>query len=461
MAQPEISSAAFSGEHLRSERYRIIGVLGFLTFFLILTLVRVFIVQTVSRSAPWTWSIALTGALIVYELLTLRYVDLALKANRTLPSSFWIISTIVETSIPAFGMVLSANPEIEAAYRPLAAPALLAFSIFIVLSTLRLTAWISYLSGIVASISYLGAAVYLGWRPPVPGVAAPATQTMVSLNAIALLCSGVVAGLVARQIRKHVTAALREAETQKKLELVQHDLEVARSIQQSLLPKEKPEIDGMDLAGWNKSADDTSGDYFDWIKSPDGRVTTTLADVTGHGIGPALLATTCRAYARAVLGTQLDLTSAMTSLNERLSCDLPTGRFITFAATTCIPGTGDAEILSAGHGPILIYSRQNDSFQKINGQGLPLGILPVFNADAPLKLQLRAGDLILLITDGFYEWENQLGEDFGVQRLEQVIRESRDCDSAQIIAKLYESVLAFSNGTSQQDDLTAIVMKRV
>ena len=109
---------------------------------------------------------------------------------------------------------------------------------------------------------------------------------------------GIVAGAVAGEIRKHVQAALREAETKSKLRAIQHDLQVARSIQQSLLPREAPHIAGFDIAGWNCPADDTGGDYFDWRTLSGGNVVVSLADVTGHGIGPALLASLCHAYAK-------------------------------------------------------------------------------------------------------------------------------------------------------------------
>jgi serine phosphatase RsbU (regulator of sigma subunit) len=97
----------------------------------------------------------------------------------------------------------------------------------------------------------------------------------------------------------------------------------------------------------------------------------------------------------------------------------------------------------------------------MNAQGLPFGILPIFRPDPAVHLQLQSGDLVLLVTDGFFEWENDRGEQFGVPRMEGVIRASRDSASAEIITKLYESVTAFSNGTKQQDDLTAVIIKRL
>jgi serine phosphatase RsbU (regulator of sigma subunit) len=391
----------------------------------------------------------------------LHNVNLALNAGRSLSGGAWVLSTILETSLPAFAIVFLNSAELEAAYRPLASPAVLVFFIFIILSTLRLSPWIGILSGAVASATYLCAAFFLGWRFPVPGAPAPITQSNVTLNAITLLVGGIVAGAVAGQIRKHVQAALREAETKRKLEAVEHDLQVARSIQQSLLPQEPPQISGFDIAGWNRPADDTGGDYFDWKTLPDGKVVVSLADVTGHGIGPALLAAACHAYARSSFGVGRELPSALEHLNQNLGADLATGLFVTFVAAVCCPSCAEMEMLSAGHGPLFIYSRPEDRFTELNAHALPLGILPSFASDPPTHLQLHAGDLVLLATDGFFEWENDRGEQFGVRRMEEVIRASRDIASSEIIAKLYDAVTRFSNGTKQQDDLTAVVIKRL
>jgi len=460
MGPPQIESAAFHQAQLQSERLRILGVLSFAAVLAVVTVLRVFVIRTASVGTPWVWNLVLACTVAVYELWILRRVDLALKAGQSVPSRYWVISTVLETSIPAFAIAFLASPQIQDVYRPLATPAVLAFFIFIILSTLRLDLWICWLSGVVATLAYLAAALYLGWRPPVPGVPSSVPRSYVGLNAVTLLFGGIIAGAVARQIRKHVEAALREAETKRKLEAIEHDLQVARSIQQSLLPKDRPPLAGFDIAGWNKPADDTGGDYFDWMTLDDGKLVATLGDVTGHGIGPALLAAVCRAYARASFSAGHDLSTTLGHINQALQHDLTPERFVTFAAAVCAPDAAEAEILSAGHGPLLVYSRSLDRFTELEAQAVPFGILPFFNSDPPARLRLNPGDLLLLITDGFCEWENDRGEDFGVQRVEEVIRASRDRSSAEIIAKLYDAVLTFANGTSQKDDLTAVLIKR-
>jgi serine phosphatase RsbU (regulator of sigma subunit) len=461
MSQAQFKSTAFHEAELRSERLRIFAVLAFIALFIIVTTVRVFVVRTAAETTAWTWSYLLATFIIGYEFWTLHKVDLALKAGACLAPRFWILSTTLETSVPALAVAFLTSQQLGVPYRPLASPAVLVFFIFIILSTLRLSAWISILSGAVASITYLCAAWYLGWRPPLPGTPAPVTQTTVTLNAITLLGGGIVAGAVAQQIRRHVEAALQEAQTRQKLEILEHDLQVARSIQQSLLPSERPLVDRFDIAGWNQPADDTGGDYFDWKTLPDGKLVVSLADVTGHGIGPALLAAVCHAYARSNFSVTQDLLAALGHIHKAIATDLTPGRFVTFVAAVCCPRGPGIEILSAGHGPTLIYSRTEDRFTALNAHALPFGILPTFNSDPPTRLQLQTGDMVLLATDGFFEWENEHGEQFGLQRTEEAIRASRDLAPSEIIASLYDEVKAFAAGCKQQDDLTAVIIKRL
>ena len=108
----------------------------------------------------------------------------------------------------------------------------------------------------------------------------------------------------------------------------------------------------------------------------------------------------------------------------------------------------------------MLYSAADNSFREIDSQGVPLGILPDFVSQPSEKMRLERDDIFLLITDGFVEFENPAQEQFGKQRLEQAVRDSRGLPPNQIIKALYDAVLAFSNGTKQQDDLTAVLIKR-
>ena len=96
----------------------------------------------------------------------------------------------------------------------------------------------------------------------------------------------------------------------------------------------------------------------------------------------------------------------------------------------------------------------------MEAQALPLGILPDLWQAVPVKLRMKAGDMLLLITDGFFEWENTNAEQFGAERLAAAVRHFSDREPEVIIAELYDSVLKFAQGTAQQDDLTAVLIKR-
>ena len=326
---------------------------------------------------------------------------------------------------------------------------------------LRLNPTLCRLSGLVAASSYLAAAAYLGWRPSLSVAASLLSPERAVLGyALTLVVAGFVASAVAGEVRKQVDAALREAEARRQVERLEHDLEVARSIQQSLLPSGAPQIEGFEIAGWKRPADQTGGDYYDWQSLPDGRLVVALADVTGHGIGPALLAAVCRAYARASFRGCGGLMPAMEQINASLAGDIGEGNFVTFVTAVCAPGSSRVELLSAGHGPLFLYVLKDDRFDEMGSQGLPLGIIANFVSEPPRVLDLSPGDLLVLTTDGFFEWANPQDELFGPKRLEHVIRTSKVKHPSEIISDLYHAVIEFSGGTKQQDDLTTVIIKR-
>ena len=143
-----------------------------------------------------------------------------------------------------------------------------------------------------------------------------------------------------------------------------------------------------------------------------------------------------------------------------LANDLADDRFVTFAVIFLNPITSEIKVLSAGHGPILWYRRAANKLEDVEAQGIPLGMIAGMTyEDSRLKC-LKAGDMIVLVTDGFYEWQNPESEEFGLERLKDTIQQARDCSAEEVIARLYTAVKHFSRGTEQQDDLTAVVLKR-
>lgn len=245
-----------------------------------------------------------------------------------------------------------------------------------------------------------------------------------------------------------------------KLEKLERDLDIARDIQQGLLPEESPETPGFRVAGWNKPADQTGGDYFDWLTLPNGQTVFTLADVTGHGIGPALIVAVYRAYMRSAAdGSQVNLREVAARINELLCVDIPEERFITAALGVVHPKTRKVELLSAGQAPLLFYEAATDTLHNWDADDLPLGLVEGIDFGSPREIPFAPGDLLVITTDGFFEAANPAGELFGIEAVERFIRDNHLLHPDEFIQKLYQQVEAHAAGQPQGDDLTALVIQ--
>jgi hypothetical protein len=303
MTAEYVGSIAFREARLKSERLRIWIVLVAIGGVFFLRFMQAVAVGGRENLVSLYMTAGLLALFTAYESAMLRRVDRAIQTRRDFTNWVWFANTVLETTLPAVAVAFISSSSIDPAYKTLANPAGLGFFLFISLSTLRLDPTLCRISGLTAAVSYLAAAAHLGWRPSIKGGESLLTpEKAVFGYAMAFIIRGFVAGMIAGEIRKQVEAALREADTRRQLESVEHDLSLARSIQQSLLPNMTSEIEGFEIAGWNRPADQTGGDYYDWQVLPNGTVVVELADVTGRGIGPALLAAVCRAYARASFG---------------------------------------------------------------------------------------------------------------------------------------------------------------
>lgn len=241
---------------------------------------------------------------------------------------------------------------------------------------------------------------------------------------------------------------------------MQRDLDVAREIQQRLLPTKAPALADWDVAGWTKPADETGGDCYDWLQITGGRLLVVIGDATGHGIGPALISSETRALLRGTLTQTQDLQRVVPHVNDLLAEDLQEGTFVTAFIGLLDPLSGVVEYASAGHGPILTFDAASGAVAEHPTHGTPLGMFPGMEYDPVTQVPLHPGDMLLLFTDGFLEWARPDGEQFGQHRLADVVRHHRDLPSAEIIRAVYDAVVAFSAGTRQADDCTAVVVKR-
>ena len=245
-----------------------------------------------------------------------------------------------------------------------------------------------------------------------------------------------------------------------KKQQMERAMRIARDIQQGLLPEANPKVCGFDIAGLSDPADATGGDVYDFMAAPHGRWAMIVADATGHGIGPALVIAETRAMLRAVCLQGAEVPVVMQTVNGLLASDLTDGRFVTCFFAVLDPLAATLTFASAGHGPILFYSRKSDNFSELPATGLPLGVLKEANFSLVSELKFEHGDFAVVTTDGFFEATNAADEQFGVERIKASLRRNRDLKAKEMIDNLHAEVNDYTAGLSQADDLTAIAIRR-
>ncbi len=461
MSAHALQSKAFEQASLKSESYRVIALLCVLVAIVIFVVARGFATQNYLLMVAQT---VVLGFVIAHEGVMLHAIKSATRDDKDVLPELWVFNVLIESQLPTVAMFVLLLTQWMTPHQVLVAPPIALYFLFITLSTLRLRPSLTLITGVLSALGYLFVTgfVQLRFGSSEPGAGAFPFPIYVAYAAL-ILIGGIIAALVARQIRGYVNAAIRETKLQGELAQINHDLDIARSIQQDLLPTKPPRLDHFEIAGWNQPANQTGGDYFDWQQLPNGQLAVSVGDATGHGIGPALVSALCRAYARASFLSGVSSNGhdhVLERLNGLLANDLADDRFVTFAVVFLDPITAEVKVLSAGHGPILWYRRVTNKLENFEAQGIPLGMIPGMTyEDSRMKL-LNAGDMLVLTTDGFYEWQNPEKEEFGVERLKETIRDARDCSAEEVIARLYKAVKDFSRGTEQADDLTAVVLKR-
>jgi serine phosphatase RsbU (regulator of sigma subunit) len=453
-----LNSRAFERASLKSESYRIVAVLCVLAAITVFAIVRGLATHNYLLLIG---QIIVLAFMIAHESVMLKAIKSALRYEEGVAPELWVFNVLIESQLPTVALFVLLLAQWMTPHQVLVAPAIVLYFLFITLSTLRLRPRLTLMTGVLSALGYLFVTLYVHFRfgdSANTGDRFPFPVYIVYAGLI--LAAAIIAAAVASQIRGYVNAALREAKLHSELERINHDLDIARSIQRGLLPESPPELDHFEIAGWNQPADQTGGDYFDWQRLPDGQIAISIGDATGHGIGPALVSALCRAYARASFLVDREHDQVLEHLNGLLANDLADDRFVTFAVVFLNPARSEVKVLSAGHGPILCYRRASNKLENFEAQGIPLGMIAGMPyEDSRLKC-LKSGDMIVLVTDGFYEWQNPEAEEFGLDRLSNMIREARDCSANEVIARLYTAVTDFSRGTKQEDDLTAVVIKR-
>ncbi len=240
-------------------------------------------------------------------------------------------------------------------------------------------------------------------------------------------------------------------------------LALAGEVQKSLLPQERPQVKGLDIAGRNVSCDEIGGDYFDFFwrrKSKKGSFSVVVGDISGHGVDSALLMTTARAFLRmraSQPGTNSEVINAM---NHHLAQDvLKTGRFMTLFYLTIDPELRRVDWVRAGHDAALVYDPIQNSFEELMGEGIALGVSDEFQYVENHKDGLVNDQIIAIGTDGIWEAFNRQGEMFGKERLRSIIRREARQSAGDILNAVYDELSLFCAGQKTEDDITLVIIK--
>jgi serine phosphatase RsbU (regulator of sigma subunit) len=274
------------------------------------------------------------------------------------------------------------------------------------------------------------------------------------------LMKGNLTRLVAAVERELRDAAERKARklAERALLAREEELRLAREVQQQLFPAASPATAGFDIAGASIPAEATGGDYFDFVPGPEGEISVIIGDVTGHGLGSALLMADVRAYLRALILTQRSPGQILTQANRLLATDLGTDRFVTLVFATLAPGALEVDYINAGHPSGYLIGAEGAVRHELAATAPALGLNPEA-VYGETRYPLRTGDMLVLVTDGLQEARSPADEEFGRDRVLGILQAARHKPSSEVIQHLFSAVRQFTGHETFSDDITAVVIK--
>jgi serine phosphatase RsbU (regulator of sigma subunit) len=246
-------------------------------------------------------------------------------------------------------------------------------------------------------------------------------------------------------------------------ETMQHSLNLAKEVQQNLLPDAPPQIGGFQIFGRSLYCDETGGDYFDYLtENPDGRqsIGIVAGDVSGHGIASALLMATARGVLRQRFALPGTLSDIIRDVNRLVCKDVKdSGSFMTLFFLVVAENRSRIRWIRAGHDPAVLYDPETGTFKRLKGRGMAIGLDPEARYEENEITDLQKGQIILLATDGVYETRNLKGRMFGIKGVENILLKHADKDARTIVEKLFEALDRHIDGAPAEDDATIVALK--
>ena len=264
-------------------------------------------------------------------------------------------------------------------------------------------------------------------------------------------------GLFANQAAIALENARLHREALEKERLVR-EMELASEIQKRLLPKDTPLFDRFELVGWNRPTWQVGGDYYDFMQLAGGHLGLVVADVTGKGLPAALLVSTLHSALRLLFdGAAVD-DGLLSRLNEHIVQSSSPNKFITLILAELDPETGVLHSLNAGHNPGLLVGA-NGEISELSASGMPLGLLSGSSYRSQ-GLEMTKGDLLCLYSDGITECVSPSDEEYGQERLEELLRRERGRPVSEILTCIETAMGDFAAGCPQSDDQTVVLLRQ-
>ena len=239
-------------------------------------------------------------------------------------------------------------------------------------------------------------------------------------------------------------------------ERIEQELHVARLIQQTLLPKELPQLPGWQVSSYYQPARAVGGDFYDFLYFEDGRLGLVIGDVTDKGVPAALVMATTRSILRSIAHAAVSPGKVLEQTNDLLHQDIPPNMFVTCLYAILDPASGRLEYANAGHD--LPYRRHDGQVSELRATGMPLGLMPGMFYEEK-NLTLAPGESILFYSDGLVEAHNQKREMFGFPHLKQLLE--GDLDGTPAIDFLLAELATFTGSDwEQEDDVTLVTLQR-
>lgn len=242
-------------------------------------------------------------------------------------------------------------------------------------------------------------------------------------------------------------------------ERMERELALATEIQQRFQPSAPPVVDGYEFQGISFPCYEIGGDYYDFIFGSEGTLFIALGDVSGKGTAAALLMSSLHAAIHGQVAARTPLVEAITSVNQYLTDNTPSNRFVTLFVAELEPSTGKLRYINAGHNPPLI-GRNTGNVEQLSSGGLPLGLMAMAEYEVG-EVTLNSGDVLVVYSDGVSEANNLAEEEFGLDRLINVLKANLANTASGIRDKVESALSEFTGTAPANDDITIVIAKRL